>query len=113
MHRNPFRWLLPAACTVAVSAAAAQNPPPATAPSDPLDAQATVPAFAYRSALTDYRRIGDEAPVPWREANDTVGRIGGWRAYAREASAPEAPESAAPAAADAPMPAAHGDHKTH
>lgn len=121
MHRNTFRWLLPAACAVAVSAAHTQQAPRNASQLDPLDAKATIPALVYRSALTGYRRMGDDEPVPWREANDTVGRIGGWRAYAREASEPE---SAGPAATVAPiapaasapsksMPAAHGGHKMH
>jgi hypothetical protein len=117
MHRNPFRWLLPAACVVAVSAAPAQNPPRPSAESNPLEARATVPAVVYRSALSDYRRLSDDKPVPWPEANDSVGRIGGWRAYAREASAPKAagsappaPRTPPPAAADKPqpMPSPHG-----
>lgn len=27
---------------------------------------------------------GDPPAIPWRDANQQVGRIGGWRAYARE-----------------------------
>ena len=42
---------------------------------------------AYRSALQGYQPYGENKPVPWKEANDTVGRIGGWRAYAKEAAA--------------------------
>ncbi len=53
--------------------AAAQAPAPGSAP------------IAWRSAFEGYQPY-TEAPVAnWREANDTVGRIGGWRAYAREA----------------------------
>ncbi len=64
---------------------------------DPLDAKAPVPALTYRSSLTHFRASGDDKPVPWREANDTTARIGGWRAYAREARAP-APTASAPVA---------------
>jgi hypothetical protein len=87
---------------------------------DPLDAQASVPASSYRSPLAQYRRLGDEQAISWREANDTVTRIGGWRAYAREAQQPDAapaarPVDAAPAAKPSdpakPMPAGHGGHK--
>lgn len=118
MHRNTFRWLLPAACTVVVSIAYGQQAPRTVAQSDPLDAKATVPALVYRSALTGYRRLSNDEPMPWREANDTVGRIGGWRAYAREAAELEGAVSAAPAApaASAPsksMPAKPGGHKTN
>lgn len=121
MHRNTFRWLLPAVCAVVISTAHAQQAPRNAAQSDPLDAKAAVPALVYRSALTGYRRLSDDEPVPWREANDTVGRIGGWRAYAREASEPERAEPAAKVAPTAPaaaapsksMPATPGGHETN
>jgi hypothetical protein len=67
----------------------------------PLDAQAATPPLAYRSALANYRKLAVESPpVAWRDANDTVERVGGWRALAREANAPE-PAASAPAPADA------------
>ncbi len=53
---------------------------------DPADASAPVPSTHYQSPFTDYRVLGDDKHVGWRDANDTVGKIGGWRAYAREAS---------------------------
>lgn len=87
------------------------------AASDPLDARAAVPAPVHRSAFETYRRHDDATPVPWRQANDTVLRIGGWRAYAREAAAPApAPSAAVPASAPrtvprAVMPAGGADHK--
>lgn len=43
------------------------------------------PALQYRSALADYRKFDDQAVAPWTEINDTVGKIGGWRVYAKEA----------------------------
>lgn len=66
---------------------------------DPLDPQAAVPARVHRSALAGYRpHIA--APTDWRQANDAVERMGGWRAYAREAAAPPAaPASSASGAA--------------
>ena len=106
MHRTPCRWLLPAAFAMVAAAAQSQQAPRATAPTDPLDARAPVPPAVYRSTLSEYRRLGDDKPVTWREANGTVGRIGGWRAYAREAS-----ESAA--AASAPSRAMPSGHKAH
>jgi hypothetical protein len=61
---------------------------------DPADARARVPKAEAPSALSKYRRL-DEAPAtPWREANEQVLRIGGWRAYAREAAQPATPASA-------------------
>ena len=66
--------------------------------------EASPPAF--RSALDGYQPFSDEKVVPWRDANDNVGRIGGWRVYAREAqegangskAAPSGPATGAPAA---------------
>lgn len=92
---------------------------------DPLDPKARVPALRYTSPLTQYRRLADDPPLAWREANDTVTRIGGWRAYAREAQMPDAAaaaDAAAPHPADAALavknneparaaPAPHGSRK--
>ena len=90
---------------------------------DPLDPKAAVPALRYESSFVQYRRLGDDKPVSWRDANDTVTRIGGWRVYAREAQQPDpapatapapaaGPADAPPAAKPTPMPAGHGGHKT-
>lgn len=98
----------------------AQSPAP-TRP-DPLDPRAQVPSVRYESSFAQFRRIGDDRPVAWREANDAVARIGGWRVYAREAQQPDpaaaekpaAPSQApasAPAPAAPPMPAGHSGHK--
>ncbi|QPF74134.1 hypothetical protein G8A07_15240 [Roseateles sp. DAIF2] len=70
-----------------------------------LDAQAPVPPLVYRSALGSYRPYADTTPSPWVESNERVGRIGGWRVYAKEAQQPDGP------AADKPASAAHGGHK--
>jgi hypothetical protein len=71
--------------------------PPVAA--DPLDPQARVPAASYTSALSTYRRLGEDKTLPWKEANETVNRIGGWRAYARKAQQPDAAVPARPASA--------------
>lgn len=101
----------------AASIAHAQGTPGRAERPDPLDAQARVPAVTHSSPLAAYRRLGDDRPVPWKEANGTVNRIGGWRAYAREAQQPE-PAASAPAArgSTAPQPGSapsHGGHKMH
>lgn len=124
MVKTLLRGLAPAALCAATLAAHAQTPPPATR-RDPLDAKADVPPVVYRSAFVPSRSAGAEQPITWREANDTVTRIGGWRTYAREAHAPEpAPTASAPAASAStpdgtatpmakptPTPAGHGGHK--
>ena len=96
---------------------------PATKPTraDPLDPSASVPTLSYRSSFTQYQRLDEGKPISWREANDTVARIGGWRVYAREAQQPDPapePKPAGPTPAAVsnetakPMPAGHGGHKT-
>jgi hypothetical protein len=101
----------PPAAVHAQPAAPAHGPQPSTAPTprppaprahDPLDPEAPVPPVHHRSALAGYRPSGAASAVPWRQANDTVTRIGGWRAYAREAPAPDAPASAPVAPASPP-----------
>ena len=127
----PVRSALLAAALLATLTAQAQPAVKAARP-DPLDPKASVPAPGYVSSFSQYRLLGDEKPASWRDANDTVTRIGGWRAYAREAQQPDPASSApgataAPAAASAPpappapaaathdkakpTPAGHGGHK--
>ncbi len=90
-----------AALMLLPAAAPAQNAPR----SDPLDARAPVAPLIYRSAFSGYKPLTSDAPqLSWREANDAVERIGGWRAYAREANAPAAAPSA-PAASPPGAPA--------
>ena len=43
----------------------------------------------YKSAISGYQAYTDQKILSWREANDRVERIGGWRAYAKEAHAPD------------------------
>jgi hypothetical protein len=94
---------MPVLLAVGAGSALAQTAPRPAPTADPLDPAASVPALVYRSSLsTDYRRLRADPAVPWREANDTVGRIGGWRAYLREASQPE--PTAAPSAPVPPVP---------
>lgn len=128
MSQILLRWLVRAALCTSAFAAQAQGAgspsAPATRP-DPLDAKAIVPALTYSSSLARFRAFSDDKPLSWREANDAVARIGGWRVYAREAQQPEAKPSGtdAPAAPkpggagkDAPqpmpMPPSHGGHKS-
>jgi hypothetical protein len=109
------RVLLPAALLTISSAvhAGPDGQDPAARRASPLDAQAAVPPLTHSSAFTGYRPYSDPKLTPWRDANETVGRIGGWRAYAREAS------QAAEPAASSPLPAAppksggpgHADHQ--
>ena len=91
-----------AAVVPSISNAQGEKPREALAArADPLSAEAGVPAVRHESAFTQYRRLSDVPVGSWRDANDTVGRIGGWRTYAREARTPEA---AAPPAGAASTP---------
>ncbi len=84
-----FRCLIPPFAMFAMASAHAQvNPGQPGAAGDRLDAQRT-PALQYRSALSGYQVWKDEPATGWREANDLSGRIGGWRAYAKEARQPD------------------------
>lgn len=40
--------------------------------------------LSYRSAFTSYEPYQEQKVQSWRQANDKVGEIGGWRAYAKE-----------------------------
>ena len=66
----------------------------AVPPEKPVVPAATTDAasLTYRSALEGYQRYTDEKTVNWKEANDAVARIGGWREYARQASQKPVPE---------------------
>jgi hypothetical protein len=117
MIHSISRWLMPAAlfaATLSAQAQSAAQPAAQAAKSDPLDPKASVPTTAYESSFSQYRRLGDETVVSWREANDTVTRIGGWRVYTREAQQPDPaaaakpPQAATPAELARPMPAPQG-----
>jgi hypothetical protein len=129
MSETLLRWLVRAAlCTSAFAAQAQGAGSPTAAPAtrpDPLDAKANVPALTYSSAFSRFRGLGDDKPVSWREANDAVARIGGWRVYAREAQQPDAtpsgtdaPSAPKPGAAGKatpqpmPMPPGHSGHRS-
>ena len=86
---------------------------------DPANDKAVVPPVRYQSPFRDYRPLGEDQPIPWKAANDEVARIGGWRAYAKEArelpsvETPAAvrPPAATPPAAPAPKrPPGHDGH---
>lgn len=51
---------------------------------DPTDPAAAVAPLRHASPFARYRPLSDKGVGPWREANDEVARIGGWKAYARE-----------------------------
>jgi hypothetical protein len=93
--RSPAILLAVVAVHAACPALAQTAPPAAAAP-------------GYRSALEGYRPFADQEVAPWKESNDNVGRIGGWRAYAREAQG----AASGPRPARAPATPASG-HRHH
>lgn len=74
-------------------ASPSQSMPPAAAANQPAP-----PVF--RSAFEGYQPYTEQKMAPWKQANDNVGQIGGWREYAKEASQPDTP--AAPGKAAVP-----------
>ena len=87
---------------------------PAPKGADPVNPVAVAPPVTYRPVFEGYQPYADQAVGNWRDANDTVGRIGGWREYAREVAAPgEAPSGAPPTAGAAGAAPATGGHAGH
>lgn len=80
----PFHFVRPRlslALAMFASAAAAQAPSTdQTTESPPVLSR----GLQYRSVIGAYQTYVDQSVQPWREANDRVQRIGGWRAYAKE-----------------------------
>lgn len=75
------------------------------APTQPSTSESRLPTkLQYKSAIGSYQAYADQEVLSWREANDRVGRIGGWRAYAKEISTGQ-PASEAPTSPDS--------HATH
>ncbi len=80
MPQFVFRCLAMACSVLAATAFAQQSPAPAARP----PAHDAAPASVYRSAWSGYRPFAGEKVISWKDANDEVRRIGGWRTYLRE-----------------------------
>lgn len=93
-----FGKLLPWTMALLAGSAMAQTTPEQKPPAAPAQ-------LSYISPLNGYQAYTDQPVQSWREANDNVGRIGGWRTYAKEARTAEPAKNAAPAA-----PAHEGHH---
>ena len=78
-HLPSFRALLPWKLALFAGAAFAQAPADTEAPQPSLPTK-----LQYSSAIGAYQAYADQQVQSWREANDRVGQIGGWRAYAKE-----------------------------
>lgn len=75
----------------AAAAPAMAGQPVAPGRPAPWQAEAPVPAVRHESVFSTYRPHVDTPVGDWRAANEAVNRIGGWRAYGREAGAPLQP----------------------
>lgn len=112
MLRHPttaFGVLIAAGLVCGASLAADAPPAVGTARPDPLDARASVPPVTHVSPFQHYRGHRDVQVGSWKDANDTVTRIGGWRVYAREATVPEG--AAVPQQPQQQTPRATGGHQ--
>ncbi|VTY36561.1 Uncharacterised protein [Xylophilus ampelinus] len=95
-HLSPARWLAVFPAVAALSAVAQPAPAPSPAPASAAATEASPPVLTYKSALDGYRPFADDKTIPWKEANETVYRRGGWQAYAKEASGTSAAEAESP-----------------
>jgi hypothetical protein len=66
--------------------------------SEPLDSRTRVPSQQYQSPLKGYQSSAPGKVGSWRQANDVVREVGGWRVYLREAQTEEVKPSEATAA---------------
>ena len=110
-HSSLARWLavLPAIAALVAVAQPASTPATAPAPSHAAATAAPPQVLTYKSALDGYQLFAADKPMPWKEANETVYRRGGWQAYAKEASGTGAAEAESPKSGTA-APAAQPGH---
>ena len=98
--RLPAALALLAMCLAATQAIAQTSAMASGISIAPIVAADTTPV-PYRSAFEGYQPYSDEKIVNWKQANDTVGQIGGWRAYSKEASQDSSADNAVKPAANA------------
>lgn len=109
-----------ASMTVIPVAQGQARPTPDSSAGKPVDA----PAVAYESAFKGYRKLEDQPVASWRDANDLVHRLGGWKAFA-SGKVPDDPKAlpgyakpaqstdkTAPAQSPPSEAAGHSGHKT-
>ena len=94
---SPIAWSFAACALLALPAMAQVKPAPSIA-TGASTGQGTPATLPYTSVFEGYQPFNDEKLKPWKESNATVEKIGGWRAYAREAAEPQAQHDHTPAA---------------
>ncbi len=116
-----YSFALAIACGAAVSIVAIPVAQGQARPS--LDTAAAkkmdTPGVAYESPFKGYRKFEDQTVASWREANDLVHQLGGWKAFAggKVPDVPAAPVAAGeppkpPQPQAPPATAGHAGHKT-
>lgn len=105
-HLPPAGALLPWTLALFAGAAFAQTPADTEAPQSSLPTK-----LQYSSAIGPYQAYADQQVQSWREANDRVGQIGGWRAYAKEIKSGEPASAKDAAPASDPHSGHHGGDK--
>ena len=81
MQHRHWIWL----AALAAGNAGAQS----AARPDPADPAVRVPETAYRSAFEGYRNHDLSKQIPWRAANEEVGRVGGHVGILRDPASQE------------------------
>jgi hypothetical protein len=117
IDHHPFhrlaRWAVLTALAGSVPIAQAQlatsTPLPALAGAENKSTQQSR-LLQYHSVFAQYQGLTEQPVNPWVETNATVGKIGGWRVYAKEAGQPDSSENAE----KTPMPnPKYGAHEGH
>jgi len=88
-----FRWLLLSGLLLNSSLAGTQ-PLSSDGTAPPVAAAPTALQLQYLSVFTHYQPFREQPLLSWQETNDNVGKIGGWRYYARDAQLPDTIDSA-------------------
>lgn len=81
-----FRCWACGAALLMGAACSTPDQPPGTPrlPSDVAVPAAARSSIVYRSSFDGYQSDRETNAMAWKQANDTVHTIGGWRSYARE-----------------------------
>lgn len=115
MSRNSFAFAIASMAVIPVAQGQARPTP--DSPAGQVDA----PAVPYESAFKGYRKLEDQPVASWRDANDLVHRLGGWKAFAggkvpgdpESPSKPaQSPDKAQPAQSPPAAAGGHAGHKT-
>jgi hypothetical protein len=67
-------------------------------PADPADPRAAVRPLVHRSALAGRAAPDHPELADWRAVNERVRAVGGWKAYLKQAQAPDPAPAASPEA---------------